>query len=82
MIIYIDLGKKIKCQHHFVIKKKLQSGIERDFFNLIKTTSEKLTLTLYKVLEGKLFPSKYQKEVKDVGICHFYLIFYWKFYLE
>lgn len=44
--------KNIKCQHRFFYYKKLQPGIERDFFNLIKTTSEIFTLTLYKVLKG------------------------------
>ena len=36
----------------FFYYKKLQPGIESDFFNLIKTTSEIFTLTLYKVLKG------------------------------
>lgn len=51
------LRKKYQMPTLFYNKKaSTRKGIERDFFNLIKTTSEIFTLTLYKVLKASCVP--------------------------
>lgn len=56
--------------------KNFQPGVEGNILNLIKTSCEKHTLTLYKMVKDKLCPSEDQKQEKDVDSCHNYSAFY------